>query len=413
VIALATALALAAASPSPPTVEREIEAPRSGRLAVDLDRDVYDAARLDLGDLRVVDESGAPVPYFVEHGVAAGTRERRTPRTLNRSFLRSRAEIVTLDFGERLWKSDVTLSLAGDNFRRRVVVEASNDGASWTTLTDEAYVFAVPGPPPARYEQLALPENDARFLRLAVHHGDGDPERIEIREASARTSRRRAPTTVPIPTRLMRHEDAQRHETLLTLDLGARAQPFQRVEVEVADARFLRGVVVEARRDPPPSQPGRTPPPIAWAPLGEGCLYRYEAPNGPSEALSLPVGGRERAIRLRILNRDDRPLDVRGVTVLAPRERLFFEASAGRRYRLTYGAPGVVAPSYDFSRTMGEVEAWAVSAATARLGTPVRRRVAPPEVPWTDRHPAILWTGLVFAAASLGALTWRALRTAG
>ena len=408
----ASLVALVAASPPPPAIEREIAARVAGRVALVLDRDVYDAARTDLGDLRVVDETGYPVPYLLERGLAGEVWEKVTPRLLNRHFVRGLTETVSLDFGGRVWKRDVSLALSGTNFRRRVVVEASDDGGSWATLTDDAYVFAVPGPTPARYEQVVLPENDARFLRVTVHHGDGDPPRLEIQSAwAASATRRRAPQVTPVATCLARHEDADRHETLLVLDLGARAQPFQRIDVDVAEPRFWRGVAIEARRDPPPPRPGEVPALINWVPLGEGCLYRYEESGRRSEALSLQASGRERAIRLRIRNRDDRPVEVRGVTVLAPVERLVFEASPGRRYRLTYGVPDRTSPSYDMARTVGGDEAWAASAAIGRLGAPARRGAAPGASPWTERHPALLWAGLLVAVATLGVLTWRALRT--
>lgn len=412
-IGLATLLTLAAASPPPPAVEREIEAPAGARVAVALDRDVYDVARPDLGDLRVVSADGSPVPFLLERGLTANAWERSAPRILNRGYVRGQSETATLDFGGRSWKSDLSLSLAGENFRRRVVVEASEDAVSWTTVVDDAYVFAVPGPSPARFEQVPLPENDARFLRLTIHHGDGDSERLEIRGVTARTASRRAPQAMPISTRLARHEDPDRHETLVTLDLGARNIPFQRIDVDVANGRFLRGVLLEGRRDPRPPRPGESPQPVSWIPLGEGCLYRYDEKGRRSEALSLAVSGRERAIRLRIRNRDDRPLEIRGVTVLAPVERLLFEPVEGRRYRLTYGSPHLPAPSYDLSRTVEDVGAWAASASPGRLGEPVRRGVAAARVAWTERHPVLLWAGLLVVVTGLGALTWRAMRTSG
>jgi hypothetical protein len=42
----------------PPAWERPIEVDAAGRVSVRLDREVYEAARADLGDLRVRDERG-------------------------------------------------------------------------------------------------------------------------------------------------------------------------------------------------------------------------------------------------------------------------------------------------------------------------------------------------------------------
>jgi hypothetical protein len=170
----------------------------------------------------------------------------------------------------------------------------------------------------------------------------------------------------------------------------------------------MRGVVVEARRDPPRRRPGEEPRPPQWVTVGQGCLYRYDADGRRLESLRLDVVGRERHLRLRIGNADDRPLAIRSVKVIAPVERLLFEAAAGESYRLTYGDAKLGPPSFDLARTMGDPEAWGASARSAKLGPP-RRLSSPPGVPWTEAHPALLWAGLLAAVLALGGLTWRAL----
>jgi len=169
----AAALGLAAAPLDVPTVERRIDVPRAGRVTVALDRDVYEHARLDLGDLRVVDDEDRPVPYLLER-VGEEVPASKTPVILNRGFVRGQSATVTLDFGGPVLKRELVLSLSGENFRRRVVVEGrGRSEETWTTLTDTAYVFAVPAASAEgggdtvarRYETVTLPENNQQFLR--------------------------------------------------------------------------------------------------------------------------------------------------------------------------------------------------------------------------------------------------------
>jgi len=118
-------------------------------------------------------------------------------------------------------------------------------------------------------------------------------------------------------------------------------------------------------------------------------------------------------LRLRIRNRDDRPLSIRGATVLVPVERLAFEARPGAQYVLRYGEPATAPPAYDLARTAGDPSLFAARALEAELRSP--RPVpspAPSPAPWTERNPALLWTGLVAVVAGLGAVTWRALKAA-
>jgi hypothetical protein len=416
----AAALGLAAASADRPTVERAIDVRGPGRVAVVLDRDVYESAREDLGDLRIVDAVDRAVPYLLER-VGEEPPAVTTPVLLNRGFARGKSATVTVDFEGPVLKRDLVLSLSGDNFRRRVLVEGKgrHDDA-WTTLTDSAYVFAVPpsagGPgrlpgEARRYETVTLPENNHQFLRVTVFRGQDEREEMEIRDVRAGTVPSRRPREVPLTPRLLRTEDTFRHETLLTLDLGARHQPFRAVVLDVADTRFFRGVTLEAQADPAPSARPVTPSP-SWRWLAECAIYRYEEAGRTAERLRLEVPGRERKLRLRIHNRDDAPLEVRGVSVAVPVERLAFEAAPGSQYRLRYGAAGLRAPAYDLPRTVGDVALWTASAEEGRLGPPVRVPAVEAAVPWTERHPALLWAGLVATVVVLGLVTRRALRAA-
>jgi hypothetical protein len=313
-------------------VEREVAVPAPGRVVVTLDAAVYEGARADLGDLRVVDAAGAEVPYLFERVDDEPLLPPQHPQISNRAFHRGEEAQATLDFGAPTLKSQLALSLSGDNFRRRVKVEGrARTDPQWATLTDSAYVFAVPGPWAARYETVALPENNFPLLRVTVYHGPDDPERTLILDASTRPAGRRRPREVTLVPRLTRTEDASAHETILTVDLGARHQPVRGVRLDVSDPAFFRGVIVEARIDPFPAGAGEAALPLSWRYLGEGAIYRYEEGGETREGLRLDVSGRERVLRLRVRNRDDRPLAIGGVTAFVPVERIAFEAREDKR----------------------------------------------------------------------------------
>lgn len=403
--ALACAPASETGSVPPPAFERVVEVPAPGLVAVRLDRHVYEAARADLGDLRIRDRHGDAVPHLLDDGRGPTHPEKR-PRMRNRGHRPDRSATVVLDFGERFEKDRLVLRTNGRNFRRRVTIEGGDDGEDWTTLVDDAWVFAVPGPETVHVEDVTLPVNDFPLLRVTVEPGTRERMRVEILEAWV-------PAGGPGP----RHEDtlspgwsraaeARRGETWLTLDLGARHQPFDAVVLEVEDERFFREVRTEVRRDvePAPRDQRALAHPLPWDPLGQGTVYRLDPER---ENLRIDARGRARALRVRVLNGDDRPLVFERVTVQVPVERLLFEAEREGEYRLTYGAADLQAPEYDLARTL---EA-AAEAPWAELGPPVRLEVEADVLPWTERHPALLWVGLLVVVAALGALTWRALRS--
>jgi hypothetical protein len=399
--------AAAGAASDGPAFEREIHVADGGLVAVRLDRHVYEAARPDLGDLRIRDGRGNAVPYALDRGLVGPQPERR-PRIRNRGTVAGGAATAVLDFGERAKKDHLVLRLSGENFRRRVSVEGSDDGRSWATLTDEAWVFAIPGPDPARYEGVALPENDFALLRVTVFAGPRERERVSIEDAWLPAGTHRARREEVLAPRWSRADEPRSRETWLTLDLGARHQPYRAVLLDVEDERFFREARLEVREDPTLSASDTIAPPERWRDAGRGVVYRLEDGGESRECLRVAAVGRARVLRVRLHNRDDRPLRVRRVSVVTPVERLLFEASSAGEYALTYGAPDLRAPTYDLARTLGEDP----ETGTAELGPPIRRDVVADVLPWTERHPVLLWVGLLLVVAALGAVTWRALRSA-
>ncbi len=415
VAVLTAGASLAAADVAPGTpmavTERALHLEGAGRVAFTLDRDVYEQARADLGDLRIFDDAGAQVPFLLQRALKEAEGAPRYPEVSNRSFARGEKASVTLDFKNPLLKDELHLSLSGENFRRRVTVEGrSRRDPGWTTLTDDAYVFAIPGPVPARHEVVRLPENNFQVLRVTVHHDVDDLPRIEIVDAWVRPEPRRRPREVVLSPKVVRSEDTQARETRFLLDLGARHQPFLGLQVEARDPRFFRGVVIDARVEPVgPASADE----LAWQYVADGMLYRTAEPDGGAgDSLRMDVSGRARVLRLTVKNRDDKPLDVLVVTVFVPVERVAFEAAPGRTYKLTYGNAALVAPVYDLARTAGDPSLWAARAEEARLGEPVRAALPLAARPWTEQHPALLWGGLLSVVALMAAVTWRALRTA-
>jgi hypothetical protein len=409
----ATALLVAGTEP-PARFERGIDVRRSGKVVLTLDRELYERARPDLGDLRVVEETGNAAPYLLDRVGSDPEPTFREPVAINRVFVRGHSASVTLDLREPMLKSELVLALPGNNFRRRVKVEGRNKHErQWTTITDGAYVFAVPEPAAARYETVQLPQNNQQFLKITVFNGPDDPPRLEILDAWVRPQERRKPREIPLEPRLTRADDAAERESRLVLDLGARYQPFRAVLLDVGDPEFFRGAVVEQRREPTLDPVGESAIPISWAPvLAQASLYRYQEEGETRECLRLEATGRARVLRVRIRNRDDRPLDVRGVTVMVPQERLVFEAVSAHRYRLTYGDASLEPPVYDLERTVGDAALWIAQASEGRWQPPVVRAREGPRPPWTERHPALLWAGLVAAVGLLAGVTWRALRSA-
>jgi len=382
--------------------QRPVEVAAPGPQALTLDAHVYGHARADLGDLRLRDAAGREVPYRLQAMDGAHEPRLARPRLRDRTFHVERGASVVVDFGAPLLKDELLLTLPGDDFRREVRVEGSETAGDWATLVEKVPVFAVPAPHATRYEAVPLPDNGFRFLRVTVSPGAGEERPFAITDVEAR--RRPPPVEERAqPLGFVTEPEAEPGETRLRLDLGARQQPFTGLELEVADARFFREVRVEAWNEAESGRQGR------WHSLGSGCLFRGGPGSRLGERLRLDVAGRAGALRLRIRNGDDRPLDVRRVTLRVPVERVFFEAAAGASYRLRYGDPELTPPRYDLNRTAPAGAPFWEGAREAVLG-PAEPAGPARLPPWSERHPGLVQAALVAAVALLGALTWSVWR---
>ncbi|MGB2807294.1 MAG: hypothetical protein WBC22_06115, partial [Sedimentisphaerales bacterium] len=128
--------------------------------------DIYDAARLDLADIRLLDANDRHVPYVLAKPGDITDRLKYNPALINRSTNEDRAAMVTLDFGRQIVKNQIEVDTGGNNFRRPVKVEGSNDNVQFFTVVDRAFVFAVDYR--TRFEKIDLPGNDYRYLRITV-----------------------------------------------------------------------------------------------------------------------------------------------------------------------------------------------------------------------------------------------------
>ena len=402
----------------------EIEPDTGGFKLLQLTPEVVDAARLDLGDLRLVTDHDEFVPYALRQHVTEPLRTERPARIINRAYVAGAFERAVLDFGEPLEKQRIRVTLSGSDYRRRTEVEGSDDGTSWATLRDDALLFHIDGrnAPDADdfvVDVIELPVNTHRFLRLTVHAMADEDGRFAIEKGVAAIHRGAHDRTaaplheVPLAAEAIAHD---RRHTDVELDLGHRHLPVARLTVAVGNAYFYRGVELHGRnsithRERRITETGtreievETP----WRALHRGVIHRIADDNGiDREALALEqLHAPYRHLRLRIHDQDNPPLSIIAVRVQRrPLAALAFEHEPSRRYTLFAGHPDADPLRFDLARAAGRGLEGELPAAT--LGASERRHVEPLARPWTERYPALVWIALLTAMGILGLAVRRA-----
>jgi len=396
---------------------------QGGYAELALTPEVFDLARPDLADLRVVSGKGTETAYALR---AAEGREERIPveaSLVNPGCIPGQSASVTADFGKKVLKNRVEIYMQGTNFRRAVLLEGSDDGAAWQVVQAGVFLFRVTGEAGsgAFFDKnfVALPPNDQRYLRVTVSNGQGDPDCMTVSGVKAWQVTREPPETAAVPVTLTRSAE-KGNLTRLSLDAGLRNLPLYALTLKVSGADFYRTLRVSGRNetvtvvkktaegDAKRAQEVEVP----WTPLTSSVVYRFTSGTEVEESVSVFLGdGRFRYLRVDIENGSDKPLDIEGATLDRLVYRLGFKAEPGEVYKLYAGKPDAAAPSYDIVHFVDKLRAEGARAATlGKLVPNPDRTVAAVQAPFSERHKGILWGALIAVVAVLSILVYRMTR---
>jgi hypothetical protein len=397
--------------------------PEAGLAEVPLPPEVLDIARSDLADLRLVDAAGRQTPHTVR--VARGSTRRVELRAdlLNRTYRPGESSSATVDFGREVLKNRLEVDTPGTDFRRRVQVEASDDARSWQVARAAAFLFRISRPHGYEKNEVAIPENDQRYLRITVYNASDDPERVQIR--SVRAWQRTHTPAAEVLLETVRTEVIQQREdrrTDITLDLGHRNLPLARLELDFVDANFFRRaevfgrerlqeVVETPREQAPPVRETREAP---WRYITAALLYRYSAGDRADESLTVDLDPAQyRYVQVRVHNQDNPPLALRAARVTRFETYLAFEPRGPGGYTLCLGNPEARKPLYDLPRYADRLRRQGIVGATVGPLQPNPLYGEGGEgPPWSERHRGIIWIALLVAGLVLGLLIYRETKRA-
>jgi uncharacterized membrane protein len=393
-------------------------------VVVTLDREILDRSRADLADLRVIDRAGEEVPWVL--WVRAGGMEEvdHPAGIVNRARLAGGEAVAEMRFEGKRTRNRIVVGTNGSSFRRRVLVEGSDDGARWAILEDDGWVYRIPGRgdgESSAYSVVDLPPNDFPRLRVTVFPMADDERTVAIEELRAVMTTERAALTEPLPVE--RHDrlvDPNRQTTTIEIDFGYRHGRPAALAIDFEEEAFQRPYRILGRNEERiVTQRGRTETgePILkeseapWQQLAAGRFRRMPAGPGSRKAVDQSRVRFERAVarylRVVIEDQDSPPLHIRGIAAEGLVQRIVFPRKAGGAYALHYGQPEARPPHYDLADVLPDLDE--AEPAAAVLGAP---RDNPqhghePEAPFTERNPWLFWLVLLVAALILAAVVFR------
>jgi len=368
---------------------------------------VMDKARADLADLRLFDSTNREIPYAIRIRKDVDEKREIPTRLFNHGFAGPATSEVTVDLGENPGEhNEIEIETTGTNFRRGVVIEGSDSGREWRTLSNDGVIFSFASQNNvAESQRVSYPMSRYRYLRVKVSRDpmtdDETPQVTSVKVMMAVRQKGWLSTwNVPVPSyQLQRNQGA--HATVWTLDLGGRA-PCDRLSLEIAEDSFSRPIQVEAIDDP---QNVRL--------IASGDLTRHSGDEKKPLVIYFNEEATVRRLRLQITDYSNPPLNITAINASAPARQLVFELKqpASQPLRLYFGNENVPAPHYDFEKEVAV--RLSKEPVHSGLGEVIANQEYKPEPkPLTERVPWLIYVVLAVSSIALALVLLSLARTA-
>ena len=404
---------------------------------------VFDQARTsdfgdsgtELADLRLLDADGQVVPYALRVRTPVNTTDTVATSEFNRTTTTDGASELTLDLGTSPpFHNEMEVSLGGQDYRRRAILEGSDDATAWQKITERNLVWFKEGDREFDGRKFTYAPSRFRYLRLRVYPDpvvDKDP--VSINSIAVKHQVTVPAELVTLPATLERREPTRANgapASAWIIDLGANHMPVQRINVDVPDADFNREYVLQAGGPPESGQGfqwaasgtwtraiGDPPKPLVAETTGYiAPRYDYQ----PQSYASTPTTSEQpyseihaRRLRLEVVDHSNPPLTIKGVTFTAAARQVVFANTPGLKgpLRLYYGNSLAEPPHYDLQGTLPA----RLDPAPRRLTLAERQandNFQPEPQPFTERWPWTIYVALGAVSVVLAAVVLSLSRTA-
>jgi Protein of unknown function (DUF3999) len=302
-------------------------------------------AQNGLGDLRLVDGQGRPVPHLLIYPPS------REPLWANGVILPIAPTKKTSGFEVDLRIADPVDALRIEGipvpFLKRLTLEGSGDREHWTLLAAEVTLFDLP--------DERLRETTVRFRRgsyryLRVMWDDTNSGRVPPpRSASARVGAGAAPPPPPAAAMAFERRPSEPGRSRYRIRLSGARLPIVALDLDAAGGHIFRPAVVNESRlvgeEAVPAQ------------LGHATLIRVLRDGTAAQALRIPLTSpTEAEIELVVEDGNNPPLELKGAAaVFAELPWIYFEAPDSAVVA-RYGDPAARPPRYDLEAMRDSID---------------------------------------------------------
>jgi hypothetical protein len=352
-----------------------------------LDSEVFREANGNLGDLRLVSETGGTfeeIPFVIERKVISQPAKQPRPipsRVLDFSETADGAIEVVVELEEDSGKAAILkIETPLRDFEKQVQVSGSSDQSNWTALVPQGLIFDHERFLDFRRTTLELPANDFRWFRVRIsgatdqqrslvrslHKTVSESNGLTMQESLTETKRtfridrlafytekqsfEKRMSMLSYPAEILANtvnEETNRSEILLDIE----SCPVDTLRFETPDRNFRRNIEIQVPRAFSPS--GEV---TQWRTLHKSSIHRFQIGDFSEEKMEIsfsPPAINQRAGQLRILvtNGDSPPIAVEEIKAFGEIYEVKFLTTTSGTRTLYFGAGGndIQKPSYDVS----------------------------------------------------------------
>lgn len=381
----------------------------SDLLDVFVPADVFRHSRYDLSDLRLDAADGSSIPFAVRTLSARTVLDYLPSSEFNRSERDGGIQEVTLEFsGDDPTHNQVVVETSGEEFRRTVIIEGSDDGQDWKKLVESHLLNLILEEKSFVRNTFHYRESRHRFLRIQVSPDPqvttSDTGNDEFTIGAVRATREIAIPAQPVVTDA---EISSREPTRQfgspgsrwILDFGAEI-PVDRLEVQIADQEFARDISLEAETLNLLGQPQFYP-----VMVNENTTWQRQKSDKPAAFVLTFSEVRSRRMRLTSADYRNKPLTLTSAKGSAPARQIVLHRPDAAQFPmvLRFGNPEAESPNYDFARNLPEALPTQPVRGVLGAAEPNPAYVAPP-MPFTERFPWFIYVALSSVSVALGAV---------
>ncbi len=387
--------------------------------------EIFDATQPTLADLRIMADQSEEMPYVMRTPLSRVYDSPVYASLINKAYKPGEESSVTADFHtNNIIKNRVVVKTSGENYRRRIKIEASDDNLRWKVIRDRAYLFDIPGDInrgfSVTFNEVGFPDNNQRYLRITVFNDSDDPEKVEIISVKAfrRVFHKEETNNVPIvKTNVTQDKDY----TEIELDLGYKNLPLNYLSLDFHDENYFRSVVIFGRNNKTrivkskieDAKTYEREVEVPWKRIISTAISKFSGQGANEDSSLISLHGRKyRYILVKIFNKDDRPLTFKGAKVARSKTYVTFTPKHKALYELYLGNPKARRPKYDFAHYQGKLRKKGVTLTEVGAMKPNPMFGKKDEsLPWSEENKWLLWMALILMMAALGVLVYRVIKT--